>query len=96
MVKDSNVSAAGYWQGMFEGNQCKKLLENVEFLLDEYGYPKVPILGTYINELRSFKALVHACFGVELHEDYEQRIKIFKDHYIVPFNDFGVHFFQIT
>ena len=40
-TKDSNVSAAGYWQGTFEGNPCKRLLENIEFLIDEYGYAKI-------------------------------------------------------
>ena len=89
-IKDSNVSAAGYWQGTFEGNQCKKLLDNIEFLLDEYGYPKVPILGAYIKGLKSFNGVVHACFGVELHEDYEEKIKKFKGHYMVLVDDFGV------
>ena len=90
-TKDSNVSAAGYWQGTFEGNPCKRLLENIEFLIDEYGYAKNPLLNAYINGLKSFNAVRIACFGCQyIEEDYEEKINKFKDDYMVLVDDFGV------
>ena len=68
-TKDSNVSAAGYWQGTFEGNPCKRLLENVEFLIDEYGYAKNPLLTPHIKGLKSFNAVRIACFGCQYIEE---------------------------
>ena len=89
-IIDSNVNASGYWQGTFEGNHCKRLLENVGFLEDEYGYSKNPLLTAYINALKSFDGVRNACFGTELHEDYEEKIKKFQNDYMVLVDDFGL------
>ena len=36
-VIDSNLSAAGYWEGIFEYNPWRALLENIGFLEDKFG-----------------------------------------------------------
>ena len=69
---------------------AKFLLENVEFLLDEYEFPKNPLLKYYIKALKSFNGVRHACFGLELHENYEEKINEFKNDYNILVDDFGM------
>ena len=81
----------GYRQGSFEGNPCKRLLENIEFLIDEHGYTKNHILTAHIRALKSFNAVRNACFGCEyIEEDYEQKIHKFKDDYMVLVDNYAV------
>ena len=88
-VIDSNVSAAGYWEGTYEGNPCRALLENIGFLEDNYGNAKNPILTAHINTLKSFNSVRHACFGQEIHPDYEEKIEKFRTDYMVLVEDYG-------
>ena len=85
-VIDTDVSAAGYWQGTFEGNPCKALLENIGFL----ERAAVPFTTPYINVLKSFNAVRAACFGYVLEDDYAEKITKFRDDYMILVNDFGV------
>ena len=42
----------------------------------------------YLNAMKSFDAVREACFGMELDDDYAQRIQKFKDDYLILFNDY--------
>ena len=43
--------------------------------------------------MKSFDAVREACFGMELDDDYAQRIQKFKDDYLILFSDYG---FSVT
>ena len=85
-VIDTGVSAAGYWQGTFEGNPCRELLNNIGFL----ERAAIPFTTPYINVLKSFNAVRAACFGYVLEDDYAEKITKFKDDYMLLVHDFGV------
>jgi len=88
-VKHAKVSAEGYWQGTFLGNALRDLFEDISFLEDDHGNARIGWMTPYIAAMKSFNAVREACFGLELHDDYSQRIRKFQADYLV-LEDFGV------
>ena len=89
-VKHAKVSAKGYWQGTFMGNALRDLFQDVSFLEDNFGNPKIPLMAPYINAIKSFDSVRESCYGMELHDDYKERILKFFADYKVLNEDFGV------
>ena len=90
-VIDSDVSKEGYWGGHFLGNALEKLFENIGFLegyLDRY-----PLMLPYIVAMKSFNEVRKSCFGMDLHDDYAERIHKFQADQKVLQDDFG---FSVT
>ena len=89
-VKHAKVSAVGYWQGHFLGNQLRDLFEDISFLEDGHGNAKIPLMAPYIMAIKSFDSVREGCFGMTLCDDYEVRICRFQADYNVLVNDFGM------
>ena len=80
-----------HWGGHFLGNALEKLFENIGFLegyLDRY-----PLLLPYIVAMKSFNEVRKSCFGMDLHDDYAERIHKFQADQKVLQDDFG---FSVT
>ena len=88
-VKHAKVSAEGYWQGHFLGNALRDLFEDLSFLKDEYGCPKIPKMKPFIVAIKSYNAVQISCAGMELHPDYAERINQFCHDYLVLEKNYG-------
>ena len=68
--------------GQLAGNECRKLLKNVdalERLAQQHSFfPAVP----FIDTLRKFNGVVHACFGNTLDYSYAEKIEQFRVSYL--------------
>ena len=89
-VKHAKVSAVGYWKGHFLGNALRDLFEDVGFLENGAGNPKIPLMAPYIVAIKSFDSVREGCFGMTLSDDYEARIRRFQNDYNVLVEDFGI------
>ena len=76
-VTYSNAPRGQYQGGVFEGNGCHSLVNNVEFLemlvQKDLGL-KNPLVMSIIDALRKFKEVRHSCFGKELLPDYASHL----------------------
>jgi len=64
--------------GTFDGNSCKKLLQNVDILRS-----KCPVIALkYVNAFSCFNEVVHSCFGSVLRSNYIELIRKFRDSYL--------------
>ena len=77
-VKDAKISQEGYWEGHFLGNALRNLFEDISFLLDEYGYPKEPLMAPCIRAIKSFDEVRERCFCIELADDYGKKLDQFR------------------
>lgn len=80
---------AAYWQ-QFDGNQCKKLLENVD-VLRRLLKPHREIyeddtIKTIMMAFETFNDVRNACFGLYLDENYISHIREFGYNYSVLVN----------
>ena len=68
--------------GQLAGNECRKLLKNVDVLKrlaqQHSFFPAVP----FIDTLRKFNGVVHACFGNTLDYSYAEKIEQFRVSYL--------------
>lgn len=62
----------------FNGNSCKKLLDNVDILRAQSNLG----LLKYVKAFDDFKKVVTACFGKKLYEEYKNCINAFKISYL--------------
>ena len=73
-----NVIRSEYHGGMFEGNECRKLLKNIDSLWtlcpDEH--------SGYAQALEDFNEVVASCYGYDLEPDFEEKIAQFKSSYL--------------
>merc|ERR1711863_231366 len=81
-VKHAKVSKEGYWGGHYLGNALRNLFEDISFLEDEYGYPKEPFMAPYIKTMKSFDEVREACMGMELADDYGEKLDQFGRDYL--------------
>ena len=76
-----SISRRHYWGGEFIGNQCSKLLDNVDILermlVEAEAFAAIP----YVDALRSFKRVKDSCFSFELLPGYDKAIEDFKHAY---------------
>ena len=72
-AKYSNAPRNPYHGGVFEGNGCKSLVDNVDYLqmlLEKAPNKDTDFALSIIDVLRKFKQVRHSCFGKELLPDY--------------------------
>jgi len=82
----------GYHGGQFEGNQCKKLLDNIGFFEDSYGNPRIPQLAPFIVALKAFNEVRQKCFSSSgVSPDYKEVIQKFRQSFLVLKNDYGIN-----
>ena len=81
-VAYSEARRVAYHGGIFEGNGCKKLVDNVDalemFALDEPGKHTAFVMSI-VEVLRLFHKVRHSCFGKELYPDFEQHLDNYSD-----------------
>ena len=72
-----HIKREEYHRGQFNGNDCRKLLKNVQLLKDccpeKY--------GKFLEAFSGFNEVVTACYGTDLAPDYKQKINHFKSTY---------------
>ena len=74
-----NMKLSPYHGGMFEGNDCGKLLRNVDRLQQlAEAESAFQVIG-FIEALRKFDAVVKSCFGSDLEDDFLEKIQQFQD-----------------
>ena len=78
-LKVCNVKKEEYHGGKFAGNESRKLLRYVNRL--EQLNPPASV-NNFITAFNSFNAVVDACYGKELHPDFERRIAVFALDYL--------------
>jgi len=72
-----HVQREGIHGGSFTGNASRKLLLNVDKLRAIAPLNCLP----FVETLHHFNSVVTGCYGFDLVEDYEQRIRLFQDSY---------------
>ena len=72
-----NVIQKGYHNGSFVGNDCMKMLNNVDKLQQLAPFH----ILKYVHALRCLHSVVLSCFGMELKPEYEANIIQFKEVY---------------
>ena len=76
-VKHSNAPRNAYHGGVFEGNGCKSLVDNVDYLemlVLKDPAKRSPIVLSIIEVLRAFGKMRHSCYAKILQPDFEKRI----------------------
>merc|ERR1712115_181676 len=80
-----------YHGGEFEGNQCKKLLDNTQYLEDSFGNPQIFEMTPFINSLKSFNKIRVGCFNANyLAPNYKELVDQFRNDYMVLVENFNV------
>lgn len=79
--KSLNIRRPKYHSGEFEGNQCNKLLNNLDELqrmIENSGFQTASVALPYLQALRNFKTVRESCFGKSLEPHHKDAIKDFK------------------
>ena len=71
-TKSCNVKKTDYHGGQFTGNDCRKLLKNVDKIENPTG-----MVRNYVDAFDAFNDVVNACYGDQLMDDYVEKIKLF-------------------
>jgi hypothetical protein len=77
-----NIQQQPFHGGQFAGNECRKLLRNVDSLQQLAEKHACFLAFPFIETLRKFDAVVHACFGNTLQQNYCELIEEFKASYL--------------
>jgi hypothetical protein len=78
-VKFYSVEREAFYGGCFNGNSCRRLLSNIDYLcsISPIGCLK------YVQCLSSFEKVVTSCFGKDLDHKYIKIIETFKNDFLV-------------
>ena len=67
---------------MFNGRQCKKLLQNTDLLINMLKEAKAfDLCGPLLDCMATYSQVQNSCFGFQLHSDFKEHIKIFANSY---------------
>ena len=77
-----NMKMSPYHGGMFEGNECRKHLWNMDRLQQLAEAQSAFQVFGFIEVLRKFDAVVKSCFGSDLEDDFLDKIQQFQDSYL--------------
>ena len=77
-----NMKLSSYHGGMCEGNDCHKILRNVDRLQQLAEAESAFQVFGFIETLRKFDAVVKSCFGSDLEDDFLDKIQQFQDSYL--------------
>lgn len=72
-----NVEQEPYHGGVFNGNACMQLLQQIDLLVDPLSCPR----QEYIAAFQDFASVVESCYGKHLSDNYEDAIKRFQHSY---------------
>ena len=81
-IQELGITRPQFHSNEFTGNMCKKLLTHLDVLHRLVMEKNAPELIPFISALSTFNDVRLACFGMELSEDFEERISNFKDKYL--------------
>ncbi|CAL4067310.1 unnamed protein product, partial [Meganyctiphanes norvegica] len=76
-----NVKPTNYHHGSFVGNDCLRMLKNVDILQQMAESDDKHIIQKYVHILRCFYDVVKSCFGMTLDPQYDTYINQFKYAY---------------
>ena len=76
-----NIKQKKYHRGAFVGNDCIKMLKNVDRLQQIAEFHNMHIIKKYVHILRCLYDVVKSCFGMKLDVEYEKYINIFQNVY---------------
>ena len=79
---DLHVNLQQFHSGHFNGNDCHKLLRNIDLLQRQAERASAFQAMVFIETFRKFKQVVSACFGHTLDSAYRQKIEEFKGSYL--------------
>ena len=77
-LKACFVKKEEYHGGAFEGNDCRKLLKNIDSLREICPEKHQDFVRTYSN----FNDVVTSCYGTNLHKNFKHNIAKFKREYL--------------
>ena len=78
-----HIQPSPYHGGQFEGNECRKLLKNVDVLHQLAETNSVHQTFSIIEAFKCFNLVVEACFGFILQPDFDEKIEAFKRSYLM-------------
>ena len=77
-----SIAQSPYHGAQYEGNECRKLLKNVDRLQQLAEANSAFQVFGFVDTLRKFDSVVRACFGSELSFDYFEKINQFKTAFL--------------
>ena len=77
-LKSCFIKRSEYHGGSFEGNECRKLLKNIESLKQLCPPKYTP----FVDMFSSFNDVITSCYGSELHASYKRNIQTFQRNYL--------------
>jgi hypothetical protein len=77
-----NIQMQPFHGGQFAGNDCHKLLQNVDLLQKLVEQSCAFQAQGFVHTFRMFKNVVSACFGQTLDNEFQEKIQLFKDSYL--------------
>ena len=80
--KKLHIQEQPYHGGHFAGNDCHKLLQNVDLLQQMAENSGAFQVMGFVETLRKFRLVVSSCFGNTLDESYSTKIDDFKNAYL--------------
>ena len=80
--KKLHIQEQPYHGGHFAGNDCHKLLQNVDLLQQMAENSGAFQIMGFVEILRKFRLVVSSCFGNTLDESYSTKIDDFKNAYL--------------
>ena len=76
-----HIQQPKYHDGDFEGNQCNKLLENLDQLqrmIENAGFQTAAVALPFLKAFRDFKSVKDSCFGMKLDQNFKRTIHNFR------------------
>ena len=89
-----HIQLQPHHRGQFAGNECHKLLQNVDILQRLAEKACAYEAQGFIKTFRNFRDNVSSCFGKSLEGDFKEKIEEFKDSFLflpVTVIDMGLH-----
>jgi hypothetical protein len=77
-----HLNMQAYHGGEFAGNDCKKLLNNIDLLSELATKHRIAPAKGFVKAFEHFRRVVHSCFGNNLSADFEIHIKAFQECYL--------------
>ena len=77
-----HINEEPFHGGHFAGNDCHKLLQNLDLLQHLAEKDSAFQVFPFIETFRKFQAVVASCFGMHLKDDFGEKIRQFKESYL--------------
>ena len=93
-VSFAEAQRNAYHGGTFNGNNCKRLVDSVDYLevlLTKDFYDFTPFGLSIVDVFRKLRAVRHACFGTDLHPDYQDALDKYQEATVNFSKEFSVN-----